>query len=404
MMELKKRKTIIAVVFGGIVILAIFFMLLRNPNDPLAEVQEQHSLDEGEEHSEMRLVHLAEAEIKEFGIEVETAGPGILRITAALSGEVVADPRRLSHIVPYVPGIACEIRKKLGDPVRSGEVLAVLESRALSELKSSFLVSKERLALAEITFQREERLWQKRISSEQDYLEAKKALAEARIELEAAEQKLHSIGFGDEHLNQLTFHSEVPLTRYEIVSPFDGVVIEKHITLGEALKDDSAVFTVADLSEVWVNLTVYQKDLDKIRSGKDVVIREEKNGFEALGMIDWVSPVLDESTRTATARVILTNSDGSWRPGMFVNARVNVKDIEASLVVPRSAVLSLDGQNVVFVQKQEGFEPCAVTVGQSDLTRVEILSGLKAGQRYVTANAFTLKAELGKAGLEEHVH
>jgi len=403
-MNRKKRKIIIAVVFGGIVILAVFFMLIRNPNDPVAEAQEQHSLDGGEEHSEERIVHLTKAEIKEFGIEVGTAGPGTLRITVALSGEVIADPGRLSHVVPYVPGIARVIRKKLGDPVRTGEVLAILESRTLSELKSSFLVLKERLALAEITFQREERLWQKRISSEQDYLEAKKALAEARIELEAAEQKLHSIGFSDEYLNQLSFHSEVPMTRYEIISPFDGVVIEKHITLGEAVKDESAVFTIADLSSVWVNLTVYQKDLNKVRTGMDVMIREDKIGIESNGKIDWVSPVLDESTRTATARVVLTNSDGRWRPGMFVSGHVNVKNIEAGLIVPRSAVLSLDGQNVIFVQNEEGFEPKAVTIGQSDLTHVEILSGLKAGQQYVTANAFTLKAELGKAGLEEHVH
>lgn len=403
-MNHKKRKTIVAVVFGGIVVVAIFFMLLRNTNEPVTDVQEQHSQDEGEKHSEKRIVRLSDAEIREFGIEVETAGPGILRIHVTLSGEVVADPGRLSHIVPYVPGVAREIRKKLGDRVRTGEVMAVLESRTLSELKSSFLVSKERLALAEITFQREERLWKKRISSEQDYLEAKKALAEARIKLEAAGQKLHAIGFRDEHLNQLSFHSEVPMTYYEIISPFDGVVIEKHITLGEAVKDESAVFTIADLSSVWVNLAVYQKDLNKVRAGMNAMIREDKSEIEATGMIDWVSPVLDESTRTATARVVLSNSDGRWRPGMFITAHVNVKDIEASLIVPRSAVLSLDGQNVVFVQKQEGFEPNPVTIGQSDLTHIEILSGLKAGQRYVTANAFTLKAELGKATFEEHVH
>jgi len=403
-MDHKKRKLIIAGVFGSVAILAIFFMLLRNTNERVAEVQGQHSLDEGEEHSEERIVHMDEAKIKEFGIEIETAGSGILRIKVALSGEVIADPGRLSHIVPYVSGIARVIRKKLGDPVRTGEVLAILESRALSELKSSFLVSKERLGLAEITFQREEGLWQKRISSEQDYLEAKNALAEAKIELGAAEQKLHSIGFSDEHLDQLSFHSEVPMTRYEIISPFDGVVIEKHITLGEAVKDESAVFTIADLSSVWVNLTVYQKDLNKVRTGMDVMIRDDKIDIESNGKIDWVSPVLDESTRTATARVMLSNSDGRWRPGMFITAHVNIKEIKANLIVPRSAVLLVDGQNVVFVQNEEGFEPKPVNLGQSNLTHIEILSGLEIGQQYVTANAFTLKAELGKAGLTEHVH
>lgn len=403
-MKFDKRTVILVSIVGGLILVFVSLVMFKIKGTPEIAGQEQLSLEEGEEHDEEKIVILSEEEMTEFGIEVGVAGPAKLQIHTTLSGEVIADPGRLSHIVPYVPGAARMINKKLGDKVRAGEVLAVLESRQLSELKSEFLVAKERLNLAEITYKREEGLWKKKISSEQDYLEAKQVLSVARIQLEAADQKLHAIGFSQEYLEKLAFHSGNPLTRYEIISPFDGVVIDKHITMGEAIRDDSEVFTIADLSSVWVNLTVYQKDLHKIRAGLKAVIIDNRTNTEAQGKIDWVSPVLDDSTRTATARIILSNPEGHWRSGMFVNAQVVIDEIEASLVVPRSALLSIDGQNIVFVQKKEGFEPQQVEIGRSNQTHVEIVSGLKAGLRIVVTNVLSLKAELEKSKFGDHGH
>jgi len=406
-MRIKKEIIMIAVFLLGIIAGAAIVKLSDHKNRMVPDTYDDHAHKENEgheEHAEEIVVNLSDAEMEEFGIEVATAGPEKLQIHVTLPGEIVANPDLLSHIVPYVPGVAREVRKKLGDRVRAGEVMAVLDSRELSEMKSVFLVAKERLTLAETTFRREESLWKQSISSERVYLEAKKAYVEARIELEAAEQKLHSIGLTEKYLKQLTFHPNEPLTRYEIIAPFDGIVIEKHITMGEAIKDDFEAFVIADLRSVWVNLTVYQKDLDSVHAGKQAVIRADKTGFEAISAIDYVSPIMDKSTRTATARIVLTNEEGYWLPGMFVTGQVKVKDVEASLVVPRTAILTLNGQDVVFVQKQEGFEPQPVIIGQADQTHVEIVSGLEDGQRYVAANAFSLKAELSKSSFGGHQH
>lgn len=407
-MRIKKEIIMIAVFLLGIIagaaVVKLSYHKDRMVADKYDELAHQEN-EEHEEHDEEMVVNLTDAEMEEFGIEVAIAGPEKLQIHVTLPGEVVVNPDLLSHIVPYVPGIAREVLKKLGDRVRVGEVMAVLDSRELSEMKSVFLVAKERQTFAETTFRREESLWKQSISSERVFLEAKKAYVEAIIELEVAEQKLHSIGFTEKYLKQLTFHPNEPLTRYEIIAPFDGIVIEKHITMGEAIKDDSEAFVIADLRSIWVNLTVYQKDLDSVHAGKQVVIRIDKTGFEAISTIDYVSPIMDESTRTATARIVLTNEDGYWRPGMFVNGQVKVKDVEASLVVPRTAILTLNGQDVVFVQKQEGFEPQPVIIGQADQTHVEIVSGLEVGQRYVSSGAFTLKSELEKASFGDgHGH
>ena len=172
------------------------------------------------------------------------------------TGEVVINPDRLSHIVPYISGVVIEVRKRLGDSVHKDETMAVIESRELSDLQSSFLVARERLNLSETTYLREKRLWEKKISSEKEYLDAKQSQVEAAIELEAADQKLHALGFDEAYLKEFTFHHEKQLTRYEITAPFDGIVIEKHISLGEAVKDDTGAFVIADLSSVWVNLHV----------------------------------------------------------------------------------------------------------------------------------------------------
>jgi cobalt-zinc-cadmium efflux system membrane fusion protein len=168
---------------------------------------------------------------------------------------------------------------------------------------------------------------------------------------------------------------------------------------------DASVYTISDLSNIWVNLTVYQKDLVSVHPGQKVVVRGNQGGIEAAGTIDYVSPFVDPSTRTATARAVLDNSNGLWRPGTFATALVNVSEIDFDVAVLRSALQTIADQTVVFVQTDEGFEPQPVKIGRSDNAYVEIVSGLKSGQRYVKANAFTLKAELNKGAFGDgHAH
>lgn len=358
------------------------------------------------EHGQEKAVHLSEADMETFGIEVTSAGPGKLQIQISLPGEVSVDPDRLAHIVPRVPGVVRQARKKLGEQVRTGEVLAVLESRELSDLKSAFLVAKEQLALAETTFQREERLWKQNVSSEREYLEAKQALAKAQIELEAAGQKLHALGFSEEYVHNLSFHQGVPFTRYKIISPFDGTVIEKHITLGEVLAENAEAFTIADLSTVWVNLTVYQKDLPFVHIGQPVTITSKQGNLISSGTVSYISPILFEETRTATACVVLNNAQGRWRPGLFVTAKVTVEETDVPVIVQKTALLTMDEETVVFVRTGNSFELKPVKLGRENETHVEIISGLEPGQQYVSSGAFTLKSELDKAsfGSEGHGH
>jgi len=350
----------------------------------------------GHNHGEEKVVVLTEAQCETFGVETGKAGPGKIEMFLTLPGEVTVNADRVAHIVPRVPGVVREVQKNLGDRVKKGEVLAVLESRELADAKAGFLAARERAGLAQANFIREEQLWKKKISAEQEYLQARQSLAEAKIEVRSAEQKLHALGLSDAVLGKLPEQADARLTRYELVVPFDATIIEKHMTLGEAVKDDSEVFTIADLSSVWVTFNIHQKDLPMVHSGQPVIISGGHGIAEAQGNIAYLGPIIGEQTRTTPVRVVLANPKGDWRPGLFVTGRVLVESVNVPILVPKEAVIMIEGKPVVFVKDEDGFEPKSVVVGRSNDQWTEIVSGLSAGQSYAAKGAYTLKLELNK--------
>ncbi len=245
-------------------------------------------------------------------------------------------------------------------------------------------------------------------AAEQNLKVAQQTLEVARSKLWAAERKLHILGLSDDEtaaLDHISSGQRPDVTRSAMYAPFDGVVVEKHIVLGEALKDDSKVFVIADLSSVWVTISVYQKDLPIVRKDLPVVLSAGPGILTARERITWVSPLLDEHTRTALGRVVLPNPDGHWRPGLFVTAKIAVDEVDVSLLVPKVALQTVEDRLSVFVQTEEGFVPAPVTLGRSTETYVEVTEGLQPGQRYVTKGAFTLKAELSKGAFGDgHDH
>lgn len=370
-----------------------------------ASGQAKHEDHAGEEGPVEEVVRLSDAELNEFGIALATAEAGALDQYIDLPGEIVLNADRMAHVVPRVSGIVREVRMTVGDQVKAGELMAVIESRELADGKAAFLAAIEREALAQGNFKREERLWEKKVTSEQEYLDARQALAEARIAKNSAEQQLHALGFSESELKELPGHPDATYTRFEIKAPLAGTIIEKHMTLGENVNADTDVFTIADLSTVWVDINVYQKDLVNIRKGQPVVIEIGHGISTVTGTIAWVGPQVDETTRTANARLELPNPDGNLRPGLFVTARVAVGSTPASIVVPKSALQAFENRAVLFVRTEKGFEPKPVEVGLQNGTKVEILSGLEAGQTYVSQGAFTLKAQLSKGAFDDgHNH
>jgi cobalt-zinc-cadmium efflux system membrane fusion protein len=381
----------------------------RSTPEAGSDADPDHAAEPGapDEHAHEDVVRLTPEELAEFDIKVAVAGPGVLRATLEVPAEVQFNPDRLVHVRPRVPGVASEVRRKVGDRVRTGDVLAVLESRELGRAKADYLAALARERLARANYRREEKLRQKNISSERDYLQARQNHEEAVIQRKEAEHALHALGVSEAEVRALPDEPDDRLTRYELVSPQRGVVVQRHLVLGEVLEGAAAEapFVVADLSSVWVELTLYQKDLPRVRKGQKAILRFGHGVPDATGVIDYVTPSVEESTRTASARVVLANPEGHWRPGLFITGVIEVGEESVPLVVPKTAVLFLNEQQVIFVEHEDGFEPTPVTLGRSDREQVEITAGLNPGDRYAAENALTLKAQLIKGELDAgHSH
>ena len=472
-----------------------------------------------------QVISLAQDEVERYAIEVGTAGPGEVDVHVSLPGQIAINTDRLAHIMPNAAGVVRQVLKNVGDTVEAGEVIAWLESSELGKAKVDYLSkwaelsccsidltraqqiydstiglletlkstpsleaireasgealdanhtmlvsSYAELVLARSAYEREKSLFEKKISSEKDYLAAENELKKAdakyaatsdsiafdvkrnlmeaqrdlqvrQIGLKGAERNLYVLGLNAKDIKNIEFfaqgqkptgHEEAcddpdcaecvaeragqqarhvvakadmqdeRLAWYPLRAPFEATVIEKHITLGEKLSDESCAFTVADLSTVWVDLSVFQKDLPFVRQGQPVTVSVGPENGKIKGRISYVGPIVGEKTRTALARVVLDNSSGTLRPGTFVTAEVLVDKVAAKVVVPKDTIQDLDDKPTVFVQTDHGFEPRTVSFGLVNDVVMEITSGLRPGERIVTKNGFRLKAELQKVAGGAH--
>jgi cobalt-zinc-cadmium efflux system membrane fusion protein len=342
-------------------------------------------------------VELSPASVEFAQLETAVAGPATLRSVISLPGEVRLNADALVHVVSRVSGIARDVQKNLGDRVSRGDLLAVLDSRELADAKSAYLAAQERSRLAEVRHAREKALVAQRVSSQEDFISAESALAEARIALRTARQKLHSLGSSAEAVSP-TDSDDPSLTAYEIRSPIDGVILEKHIVVGEALDANSGLFVIADLSTVWVEVTVYAQELGRVREGRPVTIRSDEIDLIAHGSLSYIGSLVGAESRSAKAIVKLPNPERLWRPGLFVTADVLVEEIDVPVAVSEEALQPFRDWQVVFARFDNVFEIRPVELGRAAQGWVEILGGIEPGQEYVTTNSYVLKAEIEKSG------
>ncbi|WP_296945794.1 efflux RND transporter periplasmic adaptor subunit [uncultured Massilia sp.] len=343
------------------------------------------------------VVRLDAAQIARAGIAFAVAGPATIATSVRLPGEVRFDDDRTAHVVPRLPGVAEAVPARLGQSVRKGQVLAVISSPQLAEMRSTLDAARTRLALARTLYEREKTLWQDRISAEQDYLQAHQAWQEAEIAVRNAESKLTALGVAQ------GAEPAGALNRYALRAPFDGMIVEKHISLGEAVKEDANVFLLSDLARVWVDVIVTPRDLDAVRVGADARVTAAATGASATGRVAYVGALVGEQTRSASARVELPNPGLAWRPGLFVDVELAQAPRQVVVAVPAAALQTVEDRTVVFVRGAQGLRARQVTVGAADGRFAEIRAGLRAGETVAAAGSFVLKAEQGKDGAD-HGH
>ncbi|MGY6273968.1 efflux RND transporter periplasmic adaptor subunit [Methylomonas sp. MgM2] len=350
----------------------------------------------GEVLHEGEFVALTDQQIAETGISIQTAGAAHIKSLTTLPGEIRFNEDKTTHVVPRLAGVVEHVYANLGQQVKKGQVIAVIASTALSEQRSELLSAQKRLELARATFAREKHLWEAKISAEQDYLQAQQAMREMEIAVQNAQQKLIALG-----ASPTVSASNGALNRYEIRAPFDGMVVEKHVAQGEAVKEDASIFTISDLSTVWADIIVSANDLNLVRVGAKVSIKATALDSTASGTVSYVGALMGEQTRTATARVTLDNPDMVWRPGLFITVDLIAKETEVPVAVSADAIQTINDKPAIFIRVQGGFIAQPVTTGLSDGKVTEIMTGLKPGTEYAVNGSFLLKSEQGKGASDE---
>jgi cobalt-zinc-cadmium efflux system membrane fusion protein len=278
----------------------------------------------GDEHGAKGRVELTAEQLKNSGIVIEEAGSARLNVTLRLFGKIQPNEDHLAHVMPRYPGLVKDVRKKLGESVSKGEVLAVIESNE-------------------------------------------------------------------------------SLRNYDVESALSGTIVEKHIVLGELASSEQRLFTIANLSTVWVDLNVYRQDFPKLAVGQKVLIRAPGVADRIEGKVTYISPFGSESTQTLLARAEIPNADGALRPGLFVTGDIVLEEKEVDVAVKDTAVQTMEDTEVIFVEEGDSFEARPVKFGQRDGEWLEVISGLLPGEKYAAANSFILKAEIGKSEAE-HEH
>ncbi|HED54085.1 MAG TPA: HlyD family efflux transporter periplasmic adaptor subunit [Phycisphaerales bacterium] len=234
------------------------------------------------------------------------------------------------------------------------------------------------------------------------YQNAEQSAMIAASEADNAERRLHLLGLSEEQIAGIPNEPDSEVSRYVLTAASGGRVVMKHIPPGEMTGPDESVYTIADLSTVWLNISVYARYVKQINEGQRVIVHAD--GRTASGVVGYVSDIMDEQTRTIPARVVLDNTDRAWKPGSFATVRVETGQIHADRVVPIDAIQTFEGNTVVFVQDEDGIEPVPVQLGRQNDEVVEILGDdIPIGASVVVQNSFLMKAELGK-GAAGHEH
>lgn len=366
---------------------------------------ETHQEDEHEEGA----VELTPEAVRTAGIEVQQVVAVAPSESIGATAVVELNGDRVSRVGPRVAGRCVTVKASQGDRVRAGQILAQIDSVETDQAWSDYLKARAQLDLATRSVKREETLFAKKVSPEKDLLKARQELGQAEAEMLLAKEKFRILGVDVRQVDTNTDGTSHNHPLIPVVSPLSGIVIEKSVTQGEVVAADKTLFTVADLSTLWLMIDIYERDINRIKTGMQIKLNVSGYpGKEFGGRISYIGDVMDEKSRTVKARVTIDNRDGLLKPGMFASASINsVTDTAAKkvIVVPEEAVFLDGSQRYVFVREGDRrFMAREVLIGPASGGRVEIKEGLKAGDVIAVKGVFALKSEFKKKTLEVHEH
>lgn len=338
-------------------------------------------------------IHWAKAERREC--------PGVLKA----AGKILA-PRSGTAIVSYfLPGRIAEVHVRVGDRVRKGQPLVTLECAEVADAMSEYFKAHASHELAELSLTREKQLAADGIGARKNLLAAETDSKVARASLEAAEKRLHTLGFNESQVKEIAENHKISPAMV-LHSPINGKVVTSSAVIGAMVDQSKEILTIVDPKLLWVDAEIYEKDLAKARIGQEVEVRVPAFLAERFtGKVCYIADVVQEETRTITVRTEVDNREERLKPGMFADVSLFFARNGPVLAVPVSAILEDRDEQVVFVREKDGFARREIETGPSNGAYRQVVKGLQEGEEVVIEGNHQLRSKLSGASLHgAHTH
>lgn len=371
------------------------------PTDP-KEAKEGKEAPKAEGAKEAGGLKLSAEEATRAGLKVETLAQQAFADTITVTATIRPNQDRIARVAPRIEGRIVQVMAGLGAQVKPGQPLAVLDSLAIGEAQAALVHAQSSQRVAQADFKRAESLIADEIIPQRDFLRAKADLEKSSAELRAAQDKLRLLGGSAKSDGAAN-------STFPVMSPLAGTVIQKKATVGELGTPSDPLFTVADLSKVWIEANLTEDTLAKVTVGAAATVTVTAYpGDRFAGRVTYIASLLDKDSRTIPARIEVENKDGRLKPEMFATVTIETGGATGAtkrevLSVPDAAILLLQGQPTIFVEEHGAYEARAIEPGEKLSGRTVIKSGVAAGEKVVTAGAYALKARLLKSQIgDEH--
>ncbi len=362
--------------------LAVSFLLLAISITPL--------------FAEEKVITLSSEAVSNLNLKFSPVAKRLIKRTVQASGSTLLNENRVVEVVPGIAGLVAEVKLDIGAKVKRGDTLFRLSSAELSEAITAYVDAENSMTFSLAAYQQEKTLAEKNLSSKEQVREKELAFKQAVSAHTHALQPLQLLHFDEATIHVYLNNAQSgDYTALDVKAPGSGEVIKRNLRRGASVEPDKSLFTIADLSDLWVDFFVSLREIEGLTVGAKALVSSTVTDQNGEAVISYIAPLANEQSRTVQVRAILKNTDQLWRPGTPVVVSVNVSSNEKVLTVPSGAIVERAGENVVFVrQKDGGFSPVIVKVGESDGANIAIIGGVTDGQTVVSKNAAQLKGHL----------
>lgn len=368
-----------------------------------AQEKKSNTEQASEDGNSTSIVKLTPVSIKEIGLKTETISLKPFTKFITIPAKVLANQDNEALVGSLIQGRVCKVFVKAGDFVKAGQVLMQVEGLEIGEIKASFISAKANLEYQKTNYERQKKLLEENVGAQKNLLETLNEYEKARAEYNAQKNKINAIELSVSEViagkNVLSDDSNSGIL--PVKSPISGIVVERNVVIGQSIDATTNAFKIVNLSSVWVDGQVYEKDISKLNSKTVADFFTSSYPLEKFtGKVTYIGQIIDEQTRTITIRAEFNNAAGKLKPQMFGELRIPDDFNSTALLVPAEALIKIDNADFVFIQKEDTvFEKKAVMIGTSQNEIVEIVQGLTNNDKIVVKGAFYLKSELLKASL-----